>query len=481
MLLTSMMLSLAACSNDGGNDTTNDTTDAGTTAPIEDVLPAGIEEQNYEGKVNILMPDWSLYVNCFDPGDDMTDILNKALYNREVKVEEYLGVDITYEHVPTILDYYEPISTAVATNDDLYQILLSHCIQKNADLITEGLLTDMHNLDIDFTGEWFNQRANEALEVDGKQFFCINDYMMPDPNVVIFNSSMIEKHHLEDPYQLVRDGKWTLDKMIEMVTESGVTTDNGDNVWNNRDTYAFATPDNWFHGSFLYGADLDIISKNDDGEFEIVFGDEKSYSVMEKLEVLLLGPDTYTFSYKGLTPDAPEASEALTIDRNRSLFSLLNFSAFWSIRDVETEFGILPFPKYDEAQEDYLSLDWSGLMSVPFSVSEDSYEMVGDVIELLAYHSEEEVIPTYIEDTLGKKFARDNNWQEMLEIVFDGIVFDPALSYFGGGTTGSFLYAPHRMLIEGGENTFASYLATNVPPSETIIADFNEAVKEIDG
>lgn len=476
-----MVLSFAACTSDGGKDTATDTTDAGTTAPIEDVLPAGIEEQNYEGKVNILIPDWSLYVKCFDPGDDMTDILNKALYNREVKVEEYLGVDITYEHVPTILDYYEPISTAVATNDDLYQILLSHCIQSNATMITDGLLTDMNNLDIDFTGEWFNQRANEALEVDGKQFFCINDYMLPDPNVIIFNSSMVEKHHLEDPYQLVRDGKWTIDKMIEMVTGSGITADNGDSIWDNKDTYAFATPDNWYHGSFLYSTDLDIITKNDDGEFEIVFGDEKSYDVMEKLEVLLLGPDTYTFPFQGVFPDAPEYEQAITIDRNRSLFSILNFSAFWSIRDVETEFGILPFPKYDEAQEDYLSLDWSGLMSVPFSVSEDSYEMVGDVIELLAYHSEEEVIPTYIEDTLGKKFARDDTWSEMLEIVFDGIVFDPALSYFGGGTTGAFLYAPHRMLIQGGENTFASYLATNIPPSESIIADFNEAVKEIDG
>ena len=69
-------------------------------------LPAGIEKQDYDGSINILMPDWSLYLKCFDPGDDMTDVLNKALYNREIKVEEYLGVDITYEHIPEGINYY---------------------------------------------------------------------------------------------------------------------------------------------------------------------------------------------------------------------------------------------------------------------------------------------------------------------------------------------------------------------------------------
>ncbi len=479
VLLASMMLSLAACGKDG--DSTGDTTGTeSTAAPTGNILPAGIEAQNYEGKVNILMPKWSLYTTCFDPGEDMTDILNKALYNREVKVEEYLGVEITYEYVPTIKDYFAPIAAAVATNDDLYQILLSHCIKNNADMITGGCLTDMNNLDIDFTGEWFNSRANEALEVDGKQFFCISDYMIPDPNVIVFNNGIIEKNQLENPYELVREGKWTIDKMTEMASK--VTADNGDSVWDNRDTYGFATPDDWFLSSFIHAADVDIIGRNGDGDFEIVFGDERAYSLMEKLDTLFNGPDTYTFHYLGLNKDAPEASEALPIENERSLFSILSFSNFWSIRDVDTEIGILPFPKLDESQEEYYSLDWSGLMSVPFSVSEDSYEMVGDVIELLAYYSEEEVIPTYIEDTLGKKFARDENWSEMLGIIFDGIVFDPTLSYFGFASgTSKYLYSPDFVLVEGGENTFASFLATNETAAKNAVAEFNDAVKEIDG
>ncbi len=478
ILLASITLSLTACGGDKpntGDDTTVDTVSA------TDELPAGIAKQEYKGVVNILMPDWGLYRNYFDPGDDLTDVMNKALFNREQKVEQYLDVDITYQHVPKIGDIFEPVTAAISTNDDLYQIVLSHCIQPNASLITGGYLTNLNDLGIDFTADWFNQKSNEALEVSGKQFFCISDYMIPDPNVVIFNSGMIEKNHLEDPYQLVRDGKWTLDKMTEMA--SVVTLDNGDGVWDNNDTYGFAAPTNWFLTSFIHGADVDILARNDEGEFELVFDTPKSYEFIDKMEALLLGPDTYIFDYRGLEANSAYTDGALTIDSDRCLFTLQSFNNFWSIRNIETEFGILPFPKFDEAQEDYYSLDWSGLMSVPLSVSEDSYQMVGDTIELLAYHSEEEVLPAYIEATLGTKFARDETWAEMIEIIFDGIVFDPTLSYFGnnsGQGTFQLLFVPHEMLVLKGENTFASWLATHIPPAQATIDDFNDAVKALD-
>ncbi len=472
-----MVLSLAACGGDG--KAPKDTSAKDTTLPMSDSLPAGIEKKDYKGTVNILMPDWSLYTKCFDPGDDMTDILNKSLYNRENKVEAYLGVDITYEHVPTINDYIDPVVAAITTNDDLYQILLTHCALGNQGLITNGYLTDMNNLDIDFTGEWFNQKSNNALEVDGKQFYCISDYMIPDPNVMVFNTGMIENLHLENPYDLVRSGEWTLDKLTEMA--SSATSDNGDSIWDHNDTYGFATPDDWFLTSFISAADVKVVNKNESGEYELVFGDDKTYTFMDKLHTLINGPDTYVFDYRGIQePNSTYVEKAITIQSGRTLFTLQSFSNFWNIRDIDTAFGILPFPKLDEEQEEYYSLDWSGLMCVPASVSDSSYEMVGDTIELLSYYSAEEVVPAYIENTLGMKFARDDNWQEMLEIIFDSILFDPSISYFYF-TEGvkQLMFSPVHMLVKTGENSLASWIATHGPAAETSIANFNDAVKDI--
>ncbi len=476
ILLASMMLSMAACGN-GGTSDGKDTTD--TTIAEEDILPAGIEKQNYGKDVNIAILEWGLYEKYFDPGDDMTDVMNKALYNRELKVEEYLGVNITYDYVGKWNALCDALTIALSTNDDLYQIGLNHCISNNTKMITEGIVIDMNDLDIDFTADWFNQEANDALEVAGKQFFCVSDYMLPDPNAFLFNKEMIEKNHLEDPYQLVRDGKWTIDKLTEMARV--VTNDNGDTVWDKNDTYGFSCPNNWYTVDFLYGADVSVIEKNEDGEFEFVFGDERTYTLMEKLDALINSNNTYTFDHKGLNGDAEFVDEVLSIDSGRCLFTIMALNILHTIRDVETEFGLLPYPKLDEEQEDYITNDWTGVMCVPMSLSEESYTMVGDVIELLAYYSEEEVIPTYIDKTLGTKLARDDESREMLEIIFDGCTFDPGLNYFGDKVAGPhfIMYTVDKMLIEKGENNLASFLETYLPPTETIISEFNNEVNAL--
>lgn len=476
LLLASMIFSLAACGGDNPIDTKGP---ADTTAKTDDVLPAGIEQQDYGKTVNIALPNWGLYTNYFAATDDMTDVMNKALYNRELKVEEYLGVEITYEYTGAWSSIPGVLTTAVSTNDDLYQIALNHCTYKNANLITDGLIIDMNEMDIDFTGEWFNQKANDALSFADMQFFCVSDYMLPDPNAFLFSKDLVEKNHLEDPYQLVRDGKWTIDKLTEMA--HAATADNGDTVWDQNDTYGFSCPSDWYNVSFIYGADVDIITKNEDGFFEISFGDDRTYTMMEKLDSLLNSPDTFHFNHQALAGNELEAEKAILIDSNRCLFTMIALNQLYSIRNVETEFGILPYPKLDEEQEEYISNDWTGLMCVPMSLSEESYTMVGDVIELLAYHSAEEVIPTYIEVTLGTKLSRDEESKEMLEIIFDTCTFNPGLNFFGhvAGPT-ELLFSVDHMLIQTGENNLASFLATHTPSSQAVIDEFNNAMAELE-
>ena len=79
---------------------------------------------------------------------------------------------------------------------------------------------------------------------------------------------------------------------------------------------------------------------------------------------------------------------------------------------VDFGVGILPYPKYDTEQEDYISLDWGGLMGVPGTIV--NTEMVGAVIELLAYESADTVIPAYYDVLLSGKLARDDLLHEAL-------------------------------------------------------------------
>lgn len=472
LLLASMALTLVACDGDTDNpaDTSND-------ALIDEEAPAGIEKQNYDGDFNILIAQWGLYRKYFDPGDDLTDIMNKALYNREIKVEEHLGVDITYEYIESTAQTFETLDMCVPTNDDRYQMALTHCIYDTAQLITEGYVLDMNRLGIDFSADWFKQSCNEAISVNDKQFFAVSDYMLPDPNVVLFNKTMLEENKLEDPYQLVRDGKWTLDKMTEMAHVA--TRDNGDTTRDENDIYGFAAPNDWFLNSFIFAADVDIVNKDENGDFQLAFDNERAYTLFDKLHTLLNGPDTWVFQFGGLIDEDVEG--AIPLSSGRWLFTLFALNSLYEVRDVEVEFGILPYPKLDEKQTDYISNDWTGLFCVPLSVPEENYEMVGDVIELLSYFSED-VIPTYVDITLGEKLARDEESKEMLQIVFNGTTFDPAMNYFGfNGAMENIFFSPDRMLVVTGRNNLASWIARYGTKAQTILDDFNDAVKDIEG
>ncbi len=149
------------------------------------------------------------------------------------------------------------------------------------------------------------------LEVDGKQFYALCDYMLLDPTAVLFNRDMIENHHLEDPYQLVRDGNWTIDKMAKMA--SGVALDNGDTLWDEADIYGFSTTRSEYLTAFITAADVQIIGKNADGEFELAFDSDRAYTLMDKLDNLLNEQNTLTWHEKWEDPAWGTMSKLLLI------------------------------------------------------------------------------------------------------------------------------------------------------------------------
>jgi hypothetical protein len=101
-------------------------------------------------------------------------------------------------------------------------------------------------------------------------------------------------------------------------------------------------------------------------------------------------------------------------------------------RETEIDFGILPLPKYDEQQENYLSLDWGGLMCVPRGADKD---LAGYVTELLSYYSMETTVPAWYDIMLTGKIARDDDIVRVLDIIYSNVVYDFGLNYAEGYNT----------------------------------------------
>ena len=103
-------------------------------------------------------------------------------------------------------------------------------------------------------------------------------------------------------------------------------------------------------------------------------------------------------------------------------------------RNMKTDFGILPFPLYDSAQEEYYTTVHAygnSFICVP-SVVEDA-EMTGIILQDIACESMYTVTPAYYDVQLEGKIIRDDESADMLEIILSTRLYDVGATYQIGG------------------------------------------------
>ncbi len=475
LILASMLVSMAAC---GGAETPSDTsadpnptdTSAGADTEPARQMP-DVEKCDYEGEeFNIFAPSWSLYTSYYNAEEETGETMDDAIYKRQRLVEEYLGVTINYTLEGTITDQAGAMQGWVMSGEDPYQMTLTHCIYGPGAMVASNLLYDWNELPhINMDREYWSQTINDALELFGKQYFAVSDYMYKIPYCMYFNKDLIADYSLENPYELVREGKWTIDKMFEMASVA-LKDVNGDNVYDNRDQFGFCGQADSPLISFMYSCGLSLTTRTEDGGFELAIKNDKMLNLLDKLDKAINDEEfCQLWPYSGATPE-----QTCSFKDGQSLFTMGGTDGLKGTREWELDFGILPYPKYDEEQEKYLNNDWGGFMAIPINISNP--EMVGKVLEMLAYYSGETTLPAYYEVMMGEKFARDEDAKEMLELILsnENVVYDAGYVY-GGISTGYMLnlfYMIPRMIWGTGENTFASWYDTYAPTAEWDMKDF---------
>lgn len=95
-------------------------------------------------------------------------------------------------------------------------------------------------------------------------------------------------------------------------------------------------------------------------------------------------------------------------------------------RDKDTEYGMVLYPKYDETQEKYLTLvdGHASMKLVPVFASSDDLEFIETITEALSAEAYNSVLPAYYETAMQIKFARDENFPEMPELIRLGRTFN---------------------------------------------------------
>lgn len=354
------------------------------------------------------------------------DVLNDAIYTRNRAVEELLKVKI---HGVEEEGYDNTAKNFILSGDDTYDIIQ---LNDRTGLVyaQEGLIypiTDIEYIDLD--KPWWSQALNSALSVGNKLYFAYGDYNLTTydyTHVLVCNQNVAENHSLGSIYDMVFDGNWTFDAYSELTKKTTYDL-NGDSKMDENDIYGLLSFTKQVLPCFWIAADVRSVEKdkNDIPYFDLD-KNEKFQQVIERIFGMTWDDETW---YQNQATENNENALREMFTSGHGLFMDMNFFLISKLRDMDSDFGIIPYPKYDESQTDYKSRIEGGLVTI-IPQTNKKLEMTGAVLEALAYESRETVIPAYYNIALKGKYARDAESVEMLDLIFAGRVYDLGDTYW---------------------------------------------------
>jgi len=453
-LLAAMLMTAAACSDSGSNlnDPAQDTTaQAGeqqaetTTAEEGPDLP----EKNFDGyefkSLSRGFHAGSTHWYIFDTEyfeEQAGDVVMDAVLERNTKIEEQYNCKIKILQLSTT--YTEVIGiarTAILAGDDMFDIY-GESIATSSQLAAEGMMVELTTVPyLNLEADYWDQKAREQLSVGGKLYTMISDFTLMDKHgtwITMFTKKVIEDYKMDDPYRLVRDGKWTLDKMYDMAKVAVHDVD-GDGIMTEADSWGTAG-EVWNINAFMVGCDVLTFTKNKDDIPEITLDNEHAVNAFEKANKIIGDHNFSIWSNKTKNTYSDFAVDCVApmMEEGRVPFYVTGMNRVILFRGMDTDFGIIPQPKYDENQDEYkIILTYGNTNSVSVPITNGDLERTGIILEAITYESSKTTYPAYIEKTIKGKHIRDEESIEMLELIFDNRAFDLGI-IFNWGSVGSF-------------------------------------------
>ena len=466
---------VVSCSSAGNKD--NETKDSGNDSNTVETSPLDkLGTHDFEGNEYVILSTNNGYGNQpnftfeFLVGDTNGDVVNDAVFERQSKIEERYNVKLQ-NYTAESAQVISRTRQAVMSDDGTYSLICAPLYEITS-LATGGSLANLYDFpEIDMTSPWWNQNARESLTVNGKIYLqtnFINTTGVLSAHCLFFNKVIAEKNSVEDLYDLVQNGKWTVDKMLE-VTENVTTDLNGDTVYNDQDLYGFMASYG-AAGIFHYGCDNPFIEISDDGVVTGMLKTERLKNTVDKLFKLCFDGNR---SY--VRPIPEEAKLATMFSNGQALiYGGFFFDMFSTFRNMNDDFGLLPYPKYDESQDKYYTAINGGapLIGIP-KVTSDS-TLTGVITEALAIEGYESIRPAIVEKTIRNKLLRDDQSIEIYDMFFDGIKVELALVY---RSTNDLFECVCNLLSNGSDDLF-SYADSKEPAAvasyQKIIDSFYE-------
>lgn len=362
-------------------------------------------------------------------GDLEGDAVDQAIWERNLAIEEKYNLKLVPEY-GNAWDINTVVQQEVSSGGGNYDLIMP-MVQYGTMMALNGLLTNMNTIPhIDTSKPWWFGTLMEDTSICGKNYWYagnINVSMLDGVAAMFFNKNMVKDMNLDNPYQLAKDGNWTYDTM-ETLCEAVTSDTNGDGTIGFDDRMGL-TVNAFAWGPMFYGTGSSFISKDADDVPAIDFSNERTISILQSLCALLNNGSAVILVNQHPELETSGGWGQASIDmftQDRALFWIEVMYGMAQLRDMESDFGVLPIPKYQQADDyaTYIHVGHSSAMSVP--VTNTELDLAGRILEDMAYESYRVLRPAYYDVTLQKKTARDEDSGEMLDILYRSFRMDLA-------------------------------------------------------
>ena len=482
ILMLASSISLTACSVNTAPEEKNDAQASSTEAAAEketepDVYEEGLKplsEMKFDGaEFSILTRNNEGFEMHQEEltGESTSD----AVYNRNLAVESMYDVDITVFEAGNWDNVTDTMRVSVLANDMLYD-LVGQTDFKTYAIVESSLCGNWMDIPmLDKDARWWTSLANEEATINGKLYTITGDLCLTNMlylNVFFYNADRAHDYGItpESLQNSVFEGKWTFDELNSII-KSVYEDTNGDGIRDAEDFYGALLSPNGTLDAWLTAFDQPLTDVSDDGHIEIVMFTDKTISALGKVNTMYYENNG---SYNPGSWKDDDMDQLFKNDRGLFLPAWMN-KARTVFSDMDSDYGILPYPKWDESQTDYYSLagDQFTVLAFPINTPPSEYEFLGTITEALTILSSRDVAPEFYDSALKGRYSLDANTAKIVDIIMAGRCFAFAFQY---GNLVELPYMFRNCIMENSVNIASAYQA-----KETMIGKQFEKIEEYYG
>lgn len=422
-------LMLFGCVSCNKRDVDEEQSNTETEKEVNTELVADVPEVDMDGKIFTIVTD-NWWGNPLAINDDFSsamisgDIVGDAQYAARTKVCARFNCNLSEVNFSGPTESVTKIRGDYDAGDNAYDIYLSRIMYWQT-LAQEGVLRDLNSAYVsylDFSKPWWDDNSARELSILGQLYCVVGDISLQDEywtSCIAFNKKIVENYGLDNPYDMVKSNNWTFESFYNLSKTYSEDVDNN-GVWDENDNYGFLYQRDTLNAMIVASGGAYARKDADDVPYITL---KSAGDIIDAAMDVLYAPSS--LQVMNLT-DYISTRDAM-FKNDQALFSYFCMVSLEQLRKMETDFGILPVPKYSAEQTEWYSeaSSWScGVIALPVQNSGKNLENTCIFLEALACENRKQVMPAYYDTLLNGIVVRDPESSEMLDLIFENRKYD---------------------------------------------------------